>query len=123
MHVFSKRPVQLRRVIGGTGYDENGYAVKSQWGEPETLLCNIQPVRSDRENALVLEVHGRTYNRVIVVYAEERLNVAGINDADGDIVRYNGVNYLICAEQTWDNPMFSIAHYRYIGLDCWKEGT
>lgn len=122
MLTFFKRPFQLRRVKTGGGYDEGGYAIKTQWGEPETLFCNIQPVRADKQNALSLEVHGRAYNRAIILYAEERLNVAGQNTVDGDVISYNGVNYLLCAEQTWDNSLhFSIAHYRYIGLDCWKE--
>ncbi|MFT4463860.1 MAG: hypothetical protein ACMX3H_02495 [Sodalis sp. (in: enterobacteria)] len=67
-------------------------------------------------------MQGRAYNRAIILYAEECLNVAGQNTVDGDVISYNGVNYLLCAEQTWDNSLhFSIAHYRYIGLDCWKE--
>lgn len=124
MLTFFKRALQLRRVIAGGGHDDRGYAIPTQWGEPETLLCNIQPVRADKQNVLALEVQGRTYNRAVVIYTEERLNVAGAQAIDGDVIAYNGVNYLLCAEQTWDNTLhFSIAHYRYIGLDCWKEDT
>lgn len=99
----------LRRSPGMR--DENG-----RWVEgvetPDTIMANVQPASQGDYDQVRAAAEGRRIERLLRVYTAERLNVAGENASNGDLLLWEGARYLLIAVSAWRTTQ--LGHYRYL---------
>jgi hypothetical protein len=99
----------LRRTPGAR--DENGRWVEG--GEvPGTFIATVQPAQKNDYDQLQTLPEGRRVERAVRIYTAERLNVAGEDASNGDILLWEGERYLVVAVSAWRTTM--LKHYRYL---------
>ena len=118
MNRFRSEHILLRRAKGS--YDENGIWIPPERHET-TFLASIQPVSNRDMDQMETFTGGRRFSRSIRVYTDEKLKVSDIanheDDASsGDIVVYEGENYLIVGEARHNIVKTRVSHNKYMAV-------
>lgn len=99
-------------LIRSPGYrDEN-----ERWVEGSetsgTILASVQPATSSDYDELRSNPEGRRIERVVRVYTDSRLSVAGESLTNGDILLWEGARYIFVAVSPWRTTV--LKHFRYL---------
>lgn len=78
----------------------------------ETILANVQPATIGDYDMMKADEAGRRIERMIRVYTDSQLNVAGTDDVNGDQVYYLGERYTVIGVSAWLQG--NLAHFRYL---------
>lgn len=90
--------------------DANGRWVEG--GEtPDTITASVQPASLGDYDELRATNAGRRLEKVVRVYTDALLNVAGHDLTNGDVLSWEGERYLIIAVSPWRTTL--LRHYRY----------
>lgn len=93
-----------------------GQRTEGRWvdGEetPATIMASVQPATLGDHDTLRATQGGRRIERVVRIYTDARLNVAGENKTNGDHLLWEGERYLIIAISPWRTTI--LRHYRYL---------
>ncbi|MGB3276116.1 MAG: hypothetical protein WBA82_08005 [Castellaniella sp.] len=81
-------------------------------GDPTAILASVQPASSGDYDQMQAEQPGRRIERMVRLYTDVRLNVAGENSTNGDSLEWLGERYLLVAVSPWQSGI--IPHYRYL---------
>lgn len=79
---------------------------------PTTILASVQPATTSDYDQMRAEPGGRRIERMVRVYTNARLDVAGEADTNGAILIWEGERYLFVAVSPWRST--ALAHYRYL---------
>ena len=94
-----------------------GQYVKGEWvdgadGTPITIRASVQPASSGDYDQMQAEQPGRRVERMVRIYTDARLAVAGEGSTNGDFLSWMGERYLVVAVSPWQSGV--ISHYRYL---------
>jgi hypothetical protein len=94
-----------------------GQEIRGRWVEgqelpPETILASVQPANAGDYDTLEATNSGRRIERVVRVYTDALLPVAGADDTNGAILVWEGERYLFIAISPWRTTV--LKHYRYL---------
>lgn len=78
----------------------------------DTILASVQPATSGDYDELQSTQAGRRIERVVRVYTGSRMNVAGEDLVNGDILLWEGSRYIFVAVSPWRTT--ALKHYRYL---------
>lgn len=92
----------------------NGKWQDGDYGEPFTVMASVQPSRSGDYDQMRAEQPGRRISRMVRIYTDVRLTVAGEDDTNGDSLDWFGDRYLIIAVSPHQSGV--IPHYRYLAV-------
>lgn len=95
------------KIVRSEGQYLNGEWVE---GKAKTLSfsATIQPLAMDK---LSPQLQGRYISSAIKIYTQERLNVAGENLTNGDVVLFEGEPYTVANRATYRSGV--LEHFRY----------
>lgn len=96
--------------------EEGGY-VQGTWVdgielEPISILASVQPASAGDYDQMRAEPGGRRIERMVRIYTDARLPVAGETDQNGAILLWEGGRYVVIAVSPWRST--ALAHYRYL---------
>lgn len=77
-----------------------------------TLLGSVQPATKGDYERLQAELGGRRTGAAVRLYTDVKLNVAGQDAKNGDVLIWEGDRYIVCAVSPWRTTI--IRHYRYL---------
>lgn len=93
-----------------------GERVNGRWVDggtsPLTVWGTVQPASAGDYDQLRALMEGRRIERVVRLYTDARLAVAGESDANGDFLLWEGTQYLLIAVSPWRTT--GLRHYRYL---------
>lgn len=76
-----------------------------------TILASVQPATLSDYDQMRNELGGKRIERMVRIYTATRLNVAGENGSNGDILIWEGARYVVSAVSPWRTT--PLRHYRY----------
>lgn len=79
-----------------------------------TILASVQPAKAGDYERLEATLGGRRISRAVRIYTATKLNVAGEDLKNGDILVWQGHRYIVAGESPWRTTM--LAHYRYLAI-------
>lgn len=95
-----------------------GQRVNGVWQDgaetPGTIIASVQPASLSDNDQLQNMLGGKRIERAVRIYTNSRLNVAGENGSNGDILIWQGTRYVISAVGQWRTT--PLRHYRYIAI-------
>lgn len=95
-----------------------GQRVNGIWQEgaetPGTIVASVQPSSLSDNDQLQNMLGGKRIERAVRIYTNTRLNVAGENGSNGDILIWQGTRYVVSAVGQWRTT--PLRHYRYIAI-------
>lgn len=108
--IRSPQTVEVR----SEGYrDANG-----RWVEggtvPTIIIASVQPATSSDYDEMQARPEGRRIERMVRVYTDQKLNVAGEDAHNGDALLWEGSRYTFAAVSPWRTTM--LKHYRYLAV-------
>ncbi|WP_237173039.1 hypothetical protein [Paracandidimonas lactea] len=77
-----------------------------------TILGSVQPATKGDYDQLQAEQSGRRIERLVRLYTDARLPVAGEDRTNGAILLWEGERYLLVAVSPWRST--ALKHYRYL---------
>lgn len=99
------------------GRFEQGVWVEGASGSPFEIMASVQPARRIDYDRMELRENGSVINRMVRIYTDSNLKQAG-NDgsaiSDGDMLLYDGCEFLIRDKSIWQSGV--ISHYRYLAV-------
>ena len=95
----------------------SGEYVNGRWkaggeGEPFTIKASVQPATTSDYDQMRAEPSGRSTERMVRIYTDAELNVAGTDDTGGDTLLLEGSRYLVVAVSPWRSTR--LKHYRFL---------
>lgn len=80
--------------------------------EPVTILASVQPASAGDYDQMRAEPGGRRIERMVRIYTDAVLQVAGEDDTNGAILLWEGGRYLVIGVSPWRST--ALAHFRYL---------
>jgi hypothetical protein len=81
---------------------------------PGTIIASVQPATASDNDQMQNLLGGKRIERAVRIYTAERLNVAGENRSNGDVLLWQGARYIVSAVGQWRTT--PLRHYRYIAI-------
>lgn len=106
-----RTPQQIVKRASGSR-DSNGRWVDGTAASTSTVLASVQPASAGDYDTLQALDLGRRIERSVRIYTAARLNVAGEDGHNGDILVWQGVRYVVMAVSPWRTT--ALRHYRYL---------
>lgn len=97
-------------MFRGTGSRATGVWVDGP-ETPGTILASVQPATLSDYDKMQNQIGGKRIERMVRIYTNTRLNVAGENGTNGDILIWEGSRYIVSAVSPWRTT--PLRHYRY----------
>lgn len=92
----------------------NGRWVEGADGEPYTVEASVQPATTSDYDRMRAEQSGRRISRMVRIYTDSPLTVAGTDDTNGDSLLWEGSRYLVVAVSPWRSTR--LKHFRYLAI-------
>lgn len=81
---------------------------------PGKITASVQPATLSDYDTLQNQLGGKRIERAVRIYTATRLNVAGENSSNGDILIWQGARYVVSAVSQWRTT--PLRHYRYLAI-------
>lgn len=95
-----------------------GSFVQGRWingaETPATISASVQPANKSDYAHLVAQFDGRRISKAVRIYTGDKLNAAGEDLKNGDILVWEGDRYIVTGESPWRTTI--LAHYRYLAI-------
>jgi len=101
-----------RIVLRGDGQYADGEWQEGADKRTITILGSVQPATSGDYDLMRAEQAGRRIERMVRLYTDARLPVAGEGQANGAFILWEGERYLLIAVSPWRST--ALRHYRYL---------
>lgn len=95
-----------------------GEHAKGRWVDgaetPGTIQASVQPAKKVDYDLMQAQLDGRRIAAAVRIYTDTRLNVAGENASNGDVLLWEGKRYTVAGVAPWRTTI--LAHYRYLAI-------
>ena len=81
---------------------------------PATISASVQPAKKPDYDLLESQFDGRRITKAVRIYTATKLNAAGEDARNGDILLWEGDRYVIAGIAPWRTTL--LAHYRYLAI-------
>jgi len=105
-----RKPHQI--ILCGEGKYVQGKWVDGMEQEPITIMASVQPATAGDYDQMRAEPGGRRIERMVRMYTDARLPVAGEDGSNGAILLWEGGRYVLIAVSPWRST--ALAHFRYL---------
>ena len=81
---------------------------------PFFISASVQPATRNDYDRMVNALDGKRVVKMVRLYTDARLTVAGADLTGGDILEWRGNKYVICQAAPWQSGV--IPHHRYLAI-------
>lgn len=107
-----RKPQTFKRKSAGL-YVDGAWQEGTEYDLPD-ITASVQPAKKEDYDQMEALPEGRRVEAMVRIYTNVELNVAGVDNSNGDILIWRGSRYLVRDVSAWQSDV--INHYRYLAV-------